>query len=252
MEAEDKYVHEMDWGINIGNVSKKKLSNYRKYQYNLIRKYIGNNILEVGSGDRGFTNQIVLNAKPFQSILSIEPSEKLFEIYKDSYLFPDNVSFKKIDLFEMSNQEYGKFDTIIMIHVLEHIEDDKGAINHLYNLLCDGGHLLIEVPALQKLYSIHDEKLGHYRRYNKKIMKRIIDEDKFELKRIWYQDIIGVLGSFYYFKLKKTRINSESGARLVSKQGNIYDKYLIPIQEIFEKFIPLPLGLSLTCVLKKK
>ena len=53
----DKYVHGMDW---VKDVSEDfELKNYRKYQYNLIGKYIGKSILEVGSGDRSFTNQIV-------------------------------------------------------------------------------------------------------------------------------------------------------------------------------------------------
>jgi hypothetical protein len=54
---DDKYVHGMGWGND--EITLSDFTNYRKYQYNLISKYIGSNILEVGSGDRGFTKLIV-------------------------------------------------------------------------------------------------------------------------------------------------------------------------------------------------
>ena len=65
----------------------------------------------------------------------------------------------------MTPDQYGYFDTIILVHVLEHIENDRNTLNHLHLLLFAGGMLLIEVPAIKLLYSIHDEMLGHYRRY---------------------------------------------------------------------------------------
>ena len=155
----DKYVHEMDWG--------EMLPNYRRYQYNLIKKFVGKSILEIGSGDRGFTHQLVENSCYLKGLLSIEPSERLFDLNKDSYSFPINVTFEKTDLFDMTVDKYGSFDTITMIHVLEHIDNDYDALDHLHSLLSVNGYLLIEVPALQYLYSIHDEKIGHFRRYNK-------------------------------------------------------------------------------------
>jgi 2-polyprenyl-3-methyl-5-hydroxy-6-metoxy-1,4-benzoquinol methylase len=252
MTNKDEYVHEMDWGEGVDNPSEVIWPNYRKYQYNLIKNCIGKNVLEVGSGDRGFTNQIVKNSNNLERLLSIEPSSRLLELYKDTYSFPKSVSFENLDLFDLSPEKHGKFDTIIMVHVLEHIEKDNSAIEHLYNMLSNNGYLLIIVPALQKLYSVHDKKLGHFRRYNKKQIKKIVNLEKYKLEKLWYQDFIGVLGSLYYFKLKRTKLKSEQGQQLISKQGLIYDKYIIPTQEKIERFIKLPLGLSLTCILKKK
>jgi hypothetical protein len=68
---------------------------------------------------------------------------------------------------------------------------------------------------------------------------------------MWYQDPIGILGSLYFFKLKKTKLKSSSGQKLLSTQGLIYDKFIIPIEEYIEKFINFPIGLNLTAVLQK-
>lgn len=247
----DQYVHGMDWLS--GELEAFELSNYRRYQYDLIARYLGVNILEVGSGDRSFTNQILRNANgPIDRIVSIEPSPTLFEIHENKYRFPENVSFHMIDLFNMSRDSFGMFDTALFIHVLEHIKEDREALNKVHELLLPDGKILIEVPALPLLFSVHDEMLGHYRRYNKKILADIVDSDKYVIKDVWYQDVLGVLGSLYFFKIRKIKLASAGGVNLVLNQGNFYDKYLIPFEGYMERFIRFPFGLSLTAVLQRK
>ena len=247
-DSEDVYVHGMDWAEGKKELS---LSNYKSYQYNLISKYIGERILEVGSGNRVFTNLISANHS-FEMLDSIEPSDTLYELYKDRFAFPENVKFSKIDLFDLDRGDQSKYDTIIMIHVLEHIEEDRKALDHLHGLLDEGGYLLIEVPALPWLFSPHDELVGHFRRYDKKLLKAAISDDKYEIVDIWYQDPIGVFGSLLFFKLMKIKLKTERGASLVSNQGRFYDRYLIPMQGKIEKYIRFPFGLSLTAVVKKR
>lgn len=152
----------------------------------------------------------------------------------------------------MTANTFGSFDTALFVHVLEHIEHDREALNKVHELLLPDGKVLIEVPALPSLFSVHDEMLGHYRRYNKKTLKNIVDVDKYVIQEIWYQDLIGVFGSLLFFKIKKTKLASTDGVQLVKNQGSVYDKYVIPLESTLEKFIHFPLGLSLTAVLQKK
>ncbi len=245
----DKYVHGMDWGN--GDFSLSTLNNYRKYQYGLIKKHVGKNILEVGTGDKGFTHQIIQNNKDIQRLHSIEPSTTLYNLYKNKYRFPEHVTFESKDIFDLQNNDHGLFDTVIFIHVLEHIKEDHAILDHTYNLVEKGGHILIEVPAMPGLFSVHDKMLGHHRRYNKKMLKSIIDINKFKIKKIWYQDPIGVFDSFYFFKVKKIKLKSQEGKELVSSQGNIYNKYIIPFEEKIEKIFTFPFGLSLTAIIQK-
>jgi SAM-dependent methyltransferase len=152
----------------------------------------------------------------------------------------------------MKPDQFGRFDTVFFIHVLEHIEKDREALKHTFELLKPNGHVLIEVPALPWLFSVHDEMLGHYRRYNKKMLRSIVDTDKYEIKQIWYQDPIGVLGSFFFFKLRRIKLKSEKGRRLAKNQGSLYDKWVIPFEKCIERYITFPFGLSLTAILKKR
>ena len=66
----DNIVNGMDWMAN-EQLKNFELSNYRKYQYELIEKQIGVNILEVGSGDRSFTKQIVNNKKGIERLIGL-------------------------------------------------------------------------------------------------------------------------------------------------------------------------------------
>ena len=248
--SQDTYVHGMDWMK--GELSDFELSNYRKYQFDLIGKYIGKQILEVGSGDRSFTAQITRHCKNIEKLVSIEPSQTLLDLYKDKYKFPDHISFNRIDVFDLTPKEFGLFDTAIFVHVLEHIENDRDALNHTFDLLLPGGLVLIEVPALPALFSVHDEMLGHYRRYNKRSLLSIIDTDRYVVRDLWYQDMIGILGSIYYFKLRKIQLQSAAGVELAKNQGQIYDRFLIPLQKGIEKFLRFPVGLSLTAVLERR
>jgi len=247
-QQDDVYVHGMDW---ITQLESFPLSNYRTYQYDLIGKYIGENVLEVGSGDRSFTKLIVANNPQLKRLLSIEPSDTLFKAYKNR-TFGSVVAFGTDDLFDLTPDKHGLFDTIILVHVLEHVEQDGKALNHLHGLLAPNGRVLIEVPALPILFSVHDEMLGHFRRYSRKNFRAMVNPELYEVDRLWYQDPFGVLGSLLFFKLLKIKLNSARGVKLVGNQGGIYDRFLIPFSKSIERWIAFPFGLSLTGVLTKK
>lgn len=249
--TEDTIVHGMDWGAS-PRLKDFELSNYRKYQFDLIGNYFGKNILEVGFGDGGFTNQIVKNVANIERIISIEPSATILGLYNNRYNLPDYVTVTGDNLFDVTPDSYGLFDTIVLTHVLEHIENDREALTHLHSLLKPEGKVLIEVPALQSLFSVHDKLLGHFRRYNKSNFRAMVDFNLYKINKLWYQDAIGTVGSFIFFKLKKIEVKSDKGIDLVKNQGKMYDKYVIPFEKFYEKFITLPFGLSITGVLEKK
>src|SRR5207248_10382430 len=76
-------------------------------------------------------------------------------------------------------------DVIVMHDVLEHIEDDAAALAHVRRLIKDEGQLVLSVPALPSLYGLHDEELGHYRRYTKRTLLEVL-ETQFDVQRIRY------------------------------------------------------------------
>jgi SAM-dependent methyltransferase len=60
-----------------------------------------------------------------------------------------------------------RFDLLLMLDVIEHVEDDRAFLGGLLaQTLAPGGLVLVSVPAWQGLYSAHDTALRHYRRYS--------------------------------------------------------------------------------------
>lgn len=57
--------------------------------------------------------------------------------------------------------------------MLEHIEADAAEMNKAAALLNPGGHIIVLSPAFQFLYNPFDKAIGHYRRYNKRMLKKL-------------------------------------------------------------------------------
>jgi len=74
--------------------------------------------------------------------------------------FPQ-VSVSRMPLAEVT----GAFDCIVMWDVLEHMEDDIGALQMVERLLRPGGQLLIAVPSNPREWRWDDDFYGHFRRY---------------------------------------------------------------------------------------
>jgi SAM-dependent methyltransferase len=64
----------------------------------------------------------------------------------------------------------GSFDLSVSFDVIEHLEDDVGALRELRRVTKPGGALLVTVPAYQWLWSGHDEINHHHRRYNRRTL----------------------------------------------------------------------------------
>ena len=64
----------------------------------------------------------------------------------------------------------GAFDLSVSLDVIEHLEDDVGALRELRRVTAPGGALLVTVPAYQWLWSGHDVINHHHRRYNRRTL----------------------------------------------------------------------------------
>jgi SAM-dependent methyltransferase len=64
----------------------------------------------------------------------------------------------------------GAFDLVVSLDVIEHLQDDAGALRELRRVTRPGGALLVTVPAYQWLWSGHDEVNHHHRRYNRRTL----------------------------------------------------------------------------------
>ena len=62
------------------------------------------------------------------------------------------------------------FDGAVLGEVLEHVEDDRGALGEVARVLRPGGVLAVSVPANPGIYGPSDEWAGHVRRYTRRAL----------------------------------------------------------------------------------
>jgi SAM-dependent methyltransferase len=70
--------------------------------------------------------------------------------------------------------------------VVEHLEDDAGALSAIHDHLSPGGRFICTVPAFAFLWSGHDEAHHHYRRYTRRTLRRRLEQAGFAVDRMSY------------------------------------------------------------------
>ena len=135
-------------------------------------------------------------------------------------------------------------DIVVMHDVLEHLADDAAAARCLHSLLKPGGRLVISVPALQVLFGHHDVQLGHYRRYTKASLLRVL-RPQFVVRRLRYFGLSFIPITLWFSKWRKRPYPVEtSSAGIVGR--------LVSLLCAIEGRIPLPLGTSLVAELEPR
>jgi len=209
--------------------------NYRNYQLDLIRKFVGGNILEVGPG-RGEIIENFISAD--NKITMIDTDEEMCKVIRERF---KNSDVRILNSNISSLEE--KFDTILYMDVIEHIENDIKELDQAISKLNKNGKLVIIVPAFSILFSDFDKSVGHFRRYTK---KNFFDykNSEVKLRNLKYFDS---LGFFILFLSKILKFKGNSKAVFGIKVWNM----LIPISRLIDKIIFHSLGKSLICVYEK-
>ena len=160
-------------------------------------------------------------------------------------LYSGESRFKNITVLESQIANVSqKFNTICHFNVLEHIEADILEIENSIQKLNVDGHLIILVPAHQKLYGKLDRAVGHYRRYNINFFKKNI----FKNARIVELKYLDIFGYFLYF-LNKFFFKEETFPTKL--KIFIWDKIFTPFTIIADFLFRYKFGKNILCVYKK-
>jgi SAM-dependent methyltransferase len=215
--------------------------NYQAHVFGLVRPHVGSQVLEVGCGIGTMTRQLLDHA---QHVVCIEPNLNCASRAREAFAGNDRVAIRVAHLEECNRVELQqqKFDTIVCVNVLEHIEDDVRALTLFKDVVAgSGGRVLIFVPAIQALYSQHDAALGHHRRYSKRTLRDAFTAAGLDVVALTYTNPIGLLGWMYNLYISGNTEHTSSQVRL-------FDRLVAPWALPVERVIPPPIGLSLFAV----
>ena len=216
--------------------------NYHRWIVHLFRPYLGTTVAEVGAGSGNFSSML-LSGKP-QELVVVEPSQEMYPLLKEKFAADTRVVPIHAIFADVCDQYPDHFDSIVYVNVLEHIEHDAQELSYIHTSLRQGGYVCIFVPALPWLYSELDASLGHYRRYTKAQLRQILSDAGFEIVRISYFDIFGIIPWFILFTLLRRKITPGNTA--------LYDTLVVPVARVIESIVPVPIGKNVLAIARKK
>jgi len=143
------------------------------------------------------------------------------------------------------------YDLIALFDVLEHIEDDSASLKSLSAHLSETGRILVTVPAYQWLWSRHDERHHHFRRYSRAGLRQAAEAAGLRVEHVFHFNFflfpvaIGLRAVKAVFR-RNTPDDEMPGPLINALLRRIFtsERHLVGR-------VPLPFGLSVCAVCSK-
>jgi glycosyltransferase involved in cell wall biosynthesis len=230
-----------DLGIPTGEMTLKllqKATGYNRWVYEMLRPWIGREILEVGSGIGTMTRHFLGHGRVTASDISPYCLGELRRSFGGS----DAVAVRHLDISRNSYPEVELYDTIVCLNVLEHIGDDREALHNMHRLLRPGGRLLLYVPANPRLYCEIDRGVGHHRRYEMDDLVGKMRATGFRVAHQRHHNVLGAVGWWINGKVfgRKTIAARDVGGfdlllPLAKLQDRVESRFALSILAVGEK-----------------
>ena len=195
-------------------------------------------ILDLGCANGGLLRE--LKNEGFENLVGIDPSSACIAITKEEV----GCECYQYSLFDIPGN-VGKFDAIILSHVLEHVLNVRQTISIIDKLLNDSGHLYIECPNAEFYYEVIHAPLQefnaeHINHFTETAFKNLMGDYRYNtiitgdktMKLPSDQDYHAVYGLFR--KEKKVPGAAYSWQFDTAIKGNI-EKYINDSNEIFDE-----------------
>jgi glycosyltransferase involved in cell wall biosynthesis len=219
------------------------LAPYNRWLHERFEHFLGDRILEVGSGV-GNQTRFFIDDRERIVASDIEPHyvRELTSRYGErsnvriaSYRFP-------LDAASRAELRHDRIDTIVCMNVLEHIEDDVATLTDFAAVLPTDGRLVLLVPSLKALYGTLDQHLNHHRRYDQDELSGKLAAGGFTIDTMRFLNRVAVPGWW---------LNSRVLRRKVLPKGQLrFFRWIMPLLRLEEKHPPR-FGLSLLVLARK-
>lgn len=206
---------------------------WKAYLAEVLAPHLGGHVLEVGAG-LGSTLRALARVPGIEAWTALEPDAELHaqlvgvaREVEASRGIP--VRALAGTLAALPGTE--RFDAVVYVDVLEHIEDDRGELVRAFDRLRPGGRVVVLAPAHAALFSEFDRQVGHHRRYDRSSLSALTPPGT-RLLVVRYLDSVGLLASLGNRLLLRASLPSPGQIRL-------WDGLMIPASRLLD---PLSLG----------
>jgi SAM-dependent methyltransferase len=209
---------------------------YNQWMFDRLRRWIGRQVLEIGSGIGNLSAFLVDRDR----LVLTDTREEYLSRLRTRFAGHPNISVAHIYLPHDDGGLAGEhFDTIICLNVLEHVDDDIASLAAMRKLLAPSGRLVLLVPALPALYGTIDRALGHHRRYTRSDLATKLAATGFNVPHIEYFNLAGIPGWWWAGRILRRQTIPAGSLKL-------YDA-LVPLFRL-ERLLPWRVGQSLIAI----
>lgn len=170
-----------------------RAENWKDYFGTLLRPYLTGDVLEVGAGLGATTRRLCDGSQ--RAWLCLEPDRVMADRLREAVArgaLPACCRVRAGTVRDLPPD--ARFDVVLYVDVLEHIEDDTVELAAAARVLRPGGVLIVLAPAHGWLYSPFDRAIGHYRRYTRGSLARVAPPG-LRCLVLRYLDSVGLLAS---------------------------------------------------------
>lgn len=220
-----------------------KAINWKSYFRSRISRFISGQVLEVGAGIGGTTRLLVNDT--VSRWVCLEPDEVMTSVLTSDIAaghLPEKCTVIKGKLPSPLITER-TYNTMCYIDVLEHIEKDGAELEQAVRYLDENGYLIVLSPAHNWLFSPFDDAVGHFRRYNRKMLTALTPKST-RLVTIEYLDAVGLFASLMN-RLFLRQSDPTPG------QIAFWDKVLVPASRSIDPLFGRRFGKSIIAVWQK-
>jgi 2-polyprenyl-3-methyl-5-hydroxy-6-metoxy-1,4-benzoquinol methylase len=156
------------------------------------------------------------------------------------------------DVLDRSPDQQGRYDAAILFDVIEHVEEPRPLLDAVAQHLTAEGWLLLNVPALQSLFSAFDVASGHFRRYDRRSLAAEMAGGGWEIRdlRYWGMSLVPMIGTR---KLLLRSPSDETIRRGFGPPHGFVRRGLRALMKVETAVLPrAPLGSSLLMVAQRR
>jgi SAM-dependent methyltransferase len=220
-----------------------ELTNYLRWHAGFFRDLYRGIVVDHGAGT-GSLSQAILELGDM-SLVALEPDPRLVEILHERFDGRPNIEIFPGTLDAFAEQRgSGTVDSIVSSNVIEHIDDDEACLRSMFRVIKPGGALGLYVPARPELFGTIDAAVGHHRRYTRSDLRAKVERAGFEITRLEYCNLVGVLPWWVTGKLLRRGVVDGETLRW-------FDRYVLPVAAQIEEYLHIPYGLNLVLTARK-
>jgi SAM-dependent methyltransferase len=210
---------------------------YRAFQLSLIVPHCGSSVLEVGAGLGEFAAQ--LSGLDRHVVTDVDPAA--VASMAERFAGRPEVEARVLEIADGAIDLGTPVSTVVAINVLEHLDDDAGALRALASMTEPGGRIVLWVPAYMQLYGDFDRAVGHVRRYTPRTMTAAIRDAGLTPEVVKPVNLLG--GIAWWATVRRGGVGTPN-PRLV----RTYDRFVVPVTRALERRVTPPFGQSVLAV----